>query len=311
VKRDDESYRIAAAQITPVFLNREQTVRKACATIAAAAEQNVRLLLFPEAFIPAYPDWIWLLNGRDSRELDELYVILVENAVTVPDETTARLCRAAKDAGVSVVIGINERNREASNGSLYNTLLYIDDRGEILGKHRKLVPTGAERGIWAQGDGHTLQAYQTPLGIVGGLICWENYMPLARQAMYAQGVQLYMAPTWDQGAMWLTTLKHIAREGGMYVIGCCMPLHLRDIPDDYGFRSRYPEGTEWVNRGHSCIIAPDGTLIAGPAENEEVVLWADIDITRIVAAKRMFDVTGHYARPDVFQFGVSASPALT
>ncbi len=300
-----ESYLVAAAQVTPMFLDRQATLEKACDVIAEAGRNGAELVVFPEAFLPGYPDWIWLVPGNKGQMLDTLYTALVDNAVTVPDGTTDRLCQAARKAKVHVAIGINERNREASNASLYNTLLYIDAAGEILGKHRKLVPTAGERLVWAQGDGSTLAAYKTSLGVLGGLICWENYMPLARQAIYAWGTQIYVAPTWDRGDLWLATLRHIAKEGGMFVIGCCMPLHVRDIPDRLEFKELYPVDTEWINGGYSCIVNPTGEMIAGPVVDKEEILYAEVHLDEITAAKRMFDVAGHYARPDVFKFAVN------
>ena len=157
----------------------------------------------------AYPDWVWLVPGNNHEQLNRLYIEFVENSVSIPDESTDALCKMAQEFKINVVIGINERNIEASHASLYNTLLYIDDLGNILGKHRKLVPTSAERTVWSQGDGSTLQVYATSVGLIGGLICWENYMPLARTALYGWGIQIYVAPTWDYGGIWTTTLQHI------------------------------------------------------------------------------------------------------
>ena len=296
---------VAAAQITPVFLDREATLEKAGDVINEASKTGAKLVVFPEAFFPAYPDWVWLVPGGRQDILDAMYVKLLENAISVPDETTEKLCQIARKAKINVVIGINERNSEASNASLYNSLLYIDDTGKVLGKHRKLVPTGVERTIWAQGNGSTLEAYDTSIGKLGGLICWENYMPLARNAMYSWGTQIYAAPTWDRGNMWVTTLRHIAKEGGMFVIGCCMPLHINDIPDELPFKALYPEDTEWINTGHSTIVGPDGAIIAGPVKASKEILYGEVDLNQIAAAKRMFDVTGHYARPDVFGFSVN------
>jgi nitrilase len=229
---------------------------------------------------------------------------MVNNAVEIPDESTQKLCRAAKQAKIHVVIGLHERNKEASNSSLYNSLLFIDSKGNILGKRRKLIPTGGERLIWAQGDGSTLQVFDTPLGKLGGLICWENYMPLARNAMYAGGTQILAAPTWDKSENWLLSLRHIAREGGMFVVSCCMALRMSDIPDKYEFKKSYPEGREWINSGNSCIINPKGEVIAGPVENKEEIVYAEIDLNLVTESKRMFDVAGHYSRPDVFKFKV-------
>ena len=219
------------------------------------------------------------------------------------------LSRAAQEAGVFTVMGISERNREASGGSLYNTLIYIDAQGNLLGKHRKLVPTAGERLVWAQGDGSTLGVYDTALGKVGGLICWENYMPLARYALYAWGVQIYIAATWDRGDLWLATLRHIAKEGRMYVISAGMPLRLSDIPDHLAFKQRYAgmDG-EWINSGDSAIVDPQGEIIAGPLQESEGFVCAEVDRAKLDGSKWMFDAAGHYARPDVFQLTIQQSP---
>ena len=292
----------AAAQLTPVFLDKEQTVDKACSAILEAGKNGAELIVFPEAFIPGYPDWVWLIPNSKGAALNELYVKLVENAVTVPGKTTESLCKAAKTAGINVVMGMHECNSETSSTSLYNSLLFINNRGEILGKHRKLIPTGGERLIWAQGDGNTLRSYNTSAGKIAGLICWENFMPLARNAVYESGTQILASPTWDKSPDWLQSMRHIAREGGLFVISTCMALKMDDIPGEYEFKKLYPEGKEWINTGNSCIIAPDGKILAGPLEAEEAILYADIDFQQITAAKRMFDAVGHYSRPDVFEF---------
>ena len=300
--------KVAAAQITPVYLNKEKTVEKACAVIKEAAQNGAKLIVFPEAFIPGYPDWIWLIPNSKSADLNKLYTELVNNAVTIPDNSTDLLCKAAKENKINVVMGMHERNTEASNSSLYNSLLFIDDQGIIIGKHRKLIPTGGERLIWARGDGSTLKTYQTSAGKIGGLICWENLMPLARNALYEKGIQVYAAPTWDKSPGWLISVQHIAREGGMFVISACMALRKDDIPDEYSFKQLYPPDREWINSGNSCIIGPNGKLLAGPLEAKEGILYADINLDDIISAKRMFDVTGHYSRPDVFNFEVIKKP---
>ncbi|MFQ6115233.1 MAG: carbon-nitrogen hydrolase family protein [bacterium] len=297
--------KVAAAQATPVFLNRKQTVEKACDLMAQAGRAGAKLLVFPEVFIAGYPDWVWVVPNSNKAILDELYYEILENAVNIPDETTKKLCKAAKDAKIHVVIGMHERNSEASNASLFNTMLCIDSEGNILGKHRKLIPTGGERLVWAQGDGSTLSAFDTSIGKIGGLICWENFMPLARNAMYAWGTQIYVAPTWDSSEGWLLSLRHIAKEGGMFVIGCCMAIHMENIPESYEFKKFYPEGKEWINPGNSCILGPNGQIIAGPVKMKEELLYAEIDFKQIISSKRMFDVAGHYARPDVFKFSVN------
>jgi len=300
----ENTIKVAAAQISPVFLNKQQTVEKACKTIEEAALKGTKLIVFPEAFISGYPDWVWLIPNSKSAELNQLYTELVTNAVSIPDNSTDKLCKAAKNNNINVVIGINERNTETSNSSLYNSILFIDDHGKIIGKHRKLIPTGGERLVWGRGDGSDLRTYQTSAGILGGLICWENYMPLARNAIYEGGAQILTSPTWDKSPNWLTSIQHIAREGGLFVISACMAFSMNDLPDKLEFKKLYPEGREWVNTGNSCIIGPNGKILAGPLDSQEGILYADIDLNDILAAKRMFDVVGHYSRPDVFHFEV-------
>jgi nitrilase len=246
--------------------------------------------------------------------LSALYAELLDQAVSIPSDATDRLCEAARQASAYVAIGMNERNAEASSGSLYNTLLYIDADGQILGKHRKMVPTGPERLIWAQGDGSTLRVYDTPFGKISGLICWENYMPLARYALYAWGAQIYIASTVDRGEAWLRTLRHIAVEGRVLVIGCGIIERKSDIPDRYAFKQAYePDIDEWINVGDSAIVNPDGEFIAGPLRQQEGILYAEIDPVQMRAAKWEFDVAGHYARPDVFQLTVrtGVQPMIT
>ncbi|MEN8124755.1 MAG: carbon-nitrogen hydrolase family protein [Bacteroidota bacterium] len=297
--------KIAAAQLAPVFLNIDKTIEKACNAISEAAKKGAKLIVFPEAFISGYPDWVWLIPNSKGAELNNLYLKLVENAVSVPDDSTAKLCKAAKTANINVIMGMHEKNTETSNASLFNSLLFINDKGEIIGKHRKLIPTGGERLVWAQGDGSTLKTYNTSVGKLGGLICWENFMPLARNAMYENGTQILVSPTWDKSENWQISMQHIAREGGVFVVSICQALKMSDIPDEYEFKKLYPEGREWINTGNSCIVSPSGKIIAGPIEAEESILYADIDLNDIISAKRMFDVVGHYARPDVFDFKVN------
>ena len=304
-------FKVAAVQAAPVFLDREATVEKACALIETAAAAGARLIVFPEAFIPAYPDWVWLpiAPGESGALHNELYAALLENAVSIPDAATDRLCRAARQAGAYVVMGLNERNAEASRSSLYNTVLTIDPQGQILGKHRKLVATGGERLVWAPGDGSTLQVYETALGRLSGLTCWENYMPLARYALYAWSVEIYIAATWDCGATWLATLQHIAKEGRMFVIGCCSAMRNADIPDRFDFKRQfYADPDEWINIGNSAIVNPAGKFIAGPLAMQQDILYADLDLREVHAARRLLDVAGHYARPDVFELTVHTAP---
>ena len=300
------AFKIAVVQAAPVVLNREATVSKACELIAEAGRSGARLVVFPEAFIPTYPDWVWRIPPGQHRVLADMYAELLEQSVEIPGPVTEDLSQAARQAGVYVAMGLNERNAQASNASLYNTLLYIGPEGDLLGKHRKLVPTAPERMVWAQGDGSTLEVYDTSLGILGGLICWENYMPLARYALYAWGVQIYLAPTWDNGEPWLSTLRHIAKEGRAYVIGCSIAMRKQDIPDRFEFKAKYySEVGEWINKGDSAIVSPDGKFVAGPLHAEEGILYAELDPRQMRGSKWNLDVAGHYARPDVFRLTVS------
>jgi len=299
-------FKVASAQLSPIFLNKEKTVEKACKAILEAGKNGAKLIVFPEAFISGYPDWVWLIPNSKGSDLNELYLKLVENAVSIPDDSTNKLCKAAKSANINVIIGIHERNSETSSASLFNSLLFIDDKGLILGKHRKLIPTGGERLIWSQGDGTSLRSYDTTAGKIAGLICWENFMPLARNAIYEFGTQILAAPTWDKSLNWLQSMQHTAREGGLFIITSCMPLKMDDIPDKHEFKKLYPKGREWINDGNSVIIGPNGKIIAGPLEKKEGILYADINLQEIIKAKRMFDVVGHYSRPDVFSFEVKS-----
>jgi len=300
------TFRIAAVQAAPIFLNREATVEKACTLISAAGSQEARLIVFPESFIPAYPDWVWAVPPGREKILNQLYAELLAQAVEIPSAATERLGQAAKRAGAYVAMGVTERDTEGSGASLYNTLVYFDPEGNVLGKHRKLVPTGGERLVWAQGDGSTLQVYDTPFGKIGGLICWENYMPLARYTMYAWGTQIYIAATWDRGEPWLSTLRHIAKEGRLYVVGCCIAMRMDDIPDQFEFKQKfYSPEREWINVGDSAIVSPEGDFIAGPVRMKEEILIAEVDPQQMRGPKWILDVAGHYARPDVFELTVN------
>ena len=300
------AFKIAVVQAAPVVLNREATVSKACELIAEAGRSGARLVVFPEAFIPTYPDWVWRIPPGQHRVLADMYAELLEQSVEIPSPVTENLSQAARQEGVYVAMGLNERNAQASNASLYNTLLYISPEGDLLGKHRKLVPTAPERMVWAQGDGSTLEVYDTSLGKLGGLICWENYMPLARYSLYAWGVQIYLALTWDNGEPWLSTLRHIAKEGRAYVIGCSIAMRKQDIPDRFEFKAKYySEVGEWINKGDSAVVSPDGKFFAGPLNAEEGILYAELDPRQMRGSKWNLDVAGHYARPDVFRLTVS------
>jgi nitrilase len=298
------TFRVAAVQASPVFLDREATVVKACDLVREAAAKGARLVVFPECFVPAYPLWVWHVPAGDTATLRSLYAELVAGAVTVPGPEVERLGAVARESGAAVAIGVNERNVEASGASLYNTLLLFDGDGQLRGRHRKLVPTAGERLVHAPGDGSTLAVHDLGFARVSGLVCWENYMPLARYALYAWGTELHLAPTWDRGEPWLSTLRHIAKEGRVHVVGACTALRRDDVPDRLAFKARYLPATEWLNPGDSAIVDPDGKLLAGPAHEEETILYADVDPRIATGSRFQLDVAGHYARPDVFELRV-------
>jgi len=298
---------VAAVQAAPVFLDLEATLEKACSLIAEAGDRGASLAVFPEAFVPAYPLWVWYVPPGKTQDLRALYSELLSNAIDVPGPEVDVLCEAAKRSGIAVAIGVNERNAEASGSTLYNTLLYIGPDGNVLGKHRKLVPTVGERLVWGQGDGSDLMVHDLPIGKIGGLICWENYMPLARYTMYARGVEIYVAPTWDRGEPWISTVRHIAKEGRCYVVGCCAAVNLKDVPDRLPFKSAYLSGSaDWLNPGLSVIADPDGKIIAGPLDSEEGILIAEVKRSTIDGSRFQLDTAGHYARPDVFDLRVAS-----
>ncbi|MDP9233783.1 MAG: carbon-nitrogen hydrolase family protein [Actinomycetota bacterium] len=292
----------AAVQAAPVFLDREATIDKTCALIKEAASNGAGLMVFPEAFIPAYPDWVWRATAWED---EALFGRLADQSVVVPSAATQRLGAAAKSAHAYVAIGVNER--ETNGSTLYNTLLYFSDTGALIGKHRKLMPTGGERLVWGMGDGSTLEVFDSPFGRLGGLICWENYMPLARAAIYAQGVEVWVAPTWDNSDAWVATLRHIAKEARCFVIGVAPCQRGSDIPEEWR-GELYGGDDDWLSRGGSTIVGPEGDILAGPVTEREEILYAELDVTRARASRRELDVVGHYARPDVFTLTVDTTP---
>lgn len=303
-------FTVAIAQVAPVFLDRAATVEKACELIVDAGERGARLIVFPTAFIPGYPVWVWSTAPGEQHLLNELYAHLLANAVSIPSETTDRLCRIAQRARIHVVMGMSERDMETSGTTCYNTLLSINAQGRLLGKHRSLLLTGAERLVWAQGDGSTLQVHRLPFSTIGGLVGGEHYLPLARHALYAWGTQLYIAAATDYAEPWLSTLRHIAREGRVFVLGCGMVLRAADIPDSYPFkqRSSLTERGAWIHPGDSVIVNPNGEFIAGPVREREEVLYAEIDPRQVSGPRWMLDVSGHSARPDIFHLTIHREP---
>lgn len=299
--------KIAIVQKPPVFLDKKNTIKLAVSTIEEAAANGADLLVFTEAFIPGYPTWIWRLRpGGDWNLSEELHNRLLNNSVVMESDDLVPLYEAAKNNRLTIVCGIEERDSHFSQSTIYNTVIVIGPDGTLLNRHRKLMPTNPERMVWGFGDASGLKVIDTPPGRIGTLLCWENYMPLARYALYSQGVEIYIAPTYDSGDGWLGTLQHIAREGCCWVIGCGNLLQGSDIPADLPEKaSLYPDDDEWVNPGDSVIIAPGGVIVLGPINKESGVFYHDIDNEKARIAKRTLDVTGHYSRPDIFQLQVN------
>ena len=295
--------RVAAVQATPVYLDRAATIEVAVSRIEEAASAGAQLVVFGEAFVAGYPDWVW--RSRPWRDGD-WYQRWAEQAVSVPSDATSRLGEAARAAGAFVVIGINECDEHSS--TIYNSLLYIDTDGGVAGVHRKVMPTGGERLVWGFGDGSDLVAYDTPVGRTAGLICWENYMPLARAAVYGLGICVYLAPTWDNSDVWVPTLRHIAKEGGVYVVGVTPFMRSADVRAAApGLDELYDGDDEWLSRGNTTIVAPGGEVLAGPLVGEAGIIYADIDPGLPLRVRRQLDVVGHYGRGDIFQLHVDSS----
>ncbi len=300
---------LAAAQIAPEVLDLDASVRKVCSAIQEAAENGASLIVFPEACLPGYPFWVWFVPAGQTRVLRDLYHSLVENSVDLESDAVRRICHAARHANVSVVLGINERNSEASRTTLFNSLLFISSTGRIVGKHRKLVPTVGERMVHGRGDGSSLHAYDfESVGRVAGLICWENYMPLARYTLYADGVQILVAPTWDRGEPWLSTLRHIAKEGRIFVIGCCSAIKRDQMGELATKLSEFLPASDWINPGGSAIVDPDGRYVAEPLLESEGIIYAEVDRSQFTGPRYQLDVAGHYARPDIFELRVNRRP---
>jgi nitrilase len=302
-----ERVRAAVVQASPLYFDLEGSVQRVIELAKEAARAGAGLVLFPEAFVGGYP---WGLafgtavGGRSDagRRTWERYWA---SAMEVPGPGTKQLAEAAGEANLYLAVGVVERDSSHSGGTLYCTLLYFGPEGTLLGKHRKLKPTAAERLIWGEGDGSTLPVIPTPFGRVGGLICWENYMPLARMAMYGKGVDIYLAPTADARERWQSTLQHIALEGRCFVLGCNQYVTREMYPDDLEIREELEAWPETLCRGGSAVYSPLGERLAGPLWDRAGILYADLDPGEIARGKFDFDVTGHYARPDVFRFQVN------
>jgi len=293
-----ESVKVACIQAEPVLFERAATIDKLEALAAEAAGAGARLALFPEAFIPVYPSsrWVRHLAGWDG-DARPGYARLARESITIPGPDSDRIGEIARTNGLWLAVGANELER----GTIYNALLIYSPEGELAIHHRKLMPTNHERLVWGLGDGKGLETVATDFGAVGGLICWENFMPLARFALYQAGVEVYLAPTADDSEDWLESMRHIARESRSFVLSCCVFQRASSFPDDVPLA----EGGELVGRGGSAILAPDGSYLAGPLWDEEGILYAELDPQRLYEARQRFDPAGHYHRPDVFRLSVN------
>jgi nitrilase len=296
---------VACVQAEPAILDREATLDRLEALAAEAAENGAELVVFPETFVAVYPSsrWAKAFAGWQNAAAKETFARIAQNAIAVGSPAERRLGAAAKALGIWLVTGVNEVE-PARPGTIYNALLFHGPDGELALHHRKLVPTNHERLVWGQGDGRGLTAVETGFGRLGGLICWENYMPLARFALYEAGVELYVASTADDGDEWQATLVHIARESRAYVIAPCHYQRAAAYPDDFPLASEL-DGAGTLGRGGSAVLAPDGSYLAGPLYDEQSILYAELDPSRLLAERQRFDPAGHYHRPDVLKLGVN------
>ena len=298
---------VAVVQAAPVAFDRECTLAKVRSLTTEASRRGARLVVFPEAFVSAYPRGMTfgaVVRDRTPEGRD-WYRRYWESSVDVPGNVVDELGALAAEAQTHLVVGVIERD----GGTLYCTVLFFGPDGTYLGKHRKLVPTASERLVWGQGDGSTMPVFDTAIGKLGAAICWENYMPLYRTALYAKGVQLYLAPTADSRDGWLASMRHIALEGRCFVLSCNQFARRSDYPLDYP--GDFPGGPDTiVTRGGSCIVNPLGEVVAGPVYDEETILIADVDLGDTIRGKFDLDVVGHYARPDVFQLRVNEKSGL-
>src|SRR5215471_14758359 len=300
-------FKAAVVQASSVVFDRERTLDKLSRLAKEAAQTGARLVLFPEAFLSGYPrglDFGAAVGSRTEQGRED-FRRYWESSIDIPGPAVDQLAETARRNAIYLVVGVIERD----GGTLYCTVLFFAPDGKCLGKHRKVMPTGSERLVWGFGDGSTLPVMDTELGKLGAVICWENYMPLLRTAMYGKGIQIYCAPTADARDSWLATVKHIAVEGRCFVLSCNQFNRRRDFPPEY--RSIFAEDPDVVVcRGGSCIVDPFGSFLAGPNIEGEAILAADIDLAQIVRGKYDLDVVGHYARPDIFRLLVDEERKL-
>lgn len=301
--------KVAVIQSPPVLANRDATITRMVGLIGEAAGAGAQLLVFPETYIPGYPSWVWRMRpGGDMALATKIHALYRQNSVSIARGDLKRIQDAARRHQITLVAGISELDSEVSGTTLYNTVVTIGPEGNILNRHRKLMPTNPERMIWGMGDASGLKVVDTPAGRLGALICWENYMPLARYALYAQNIDIYVAPTWDCGDSWLATMRHIAKEAGCWVIGTSTAIEGRDVPEDFPDRDKLFQPDEWINDGGAVIVKPFGEIAAGPMNREKGILYGEIDAEAARRSRRSLDVAGHYARPDLFKFSVDRQP---
>jgi nitrilase len=291
------SVRVACVQAEPVVFDRAATLEKLSGLARDAAGEGAQLILFPETFVPVYPSNRWARHLAHGVDGTKIFARLLEQSIEVPGPHADALGAVAREHGLWLTVGVNERER----GTIYNSLLLFAPDGRLALHHRKLVPTNHERLVWGQGDGRGLETVDIGEARVGGLICWENLMPLARFALYERGVEVYLAPTADDSEAWHHSIRHIAREARAFVVSSCSFQRASSYPDDIPLA----DGGELLDRGGSAIVAPDGSYLAGPLWDEEGILYADLDPELLHAARQRFDPAGHYHRPDVLSLNVS------
>lgn len=300
--------KVGVVQATPALFDIEKTVQIVIDWIEKGAKEGCDLLLFPESFIPCYPRGLDFdsVVGRRTEKSRNQWLEYWENSLETNSSYVEQISEAIRKAGIFVALGVTER--ESVGGSLHCALLYFGKDGNLIGKHRKLKPTGLERYIWSESDGSTLVSFDTEIGKIGGLICWENYMPLARMSMYQRGVEIYLAPTADSRESWQSTMLHIALEGRCFVLACNQFVRKSDYPER--FQADLAHEPDIMSSGGSVIISPLGEVLAGPLWNQEGLLTAELDFSTLAKSKLDFDVVGHYSRNDVFKLEVIGQPEM-